>query len=94
MKVDDLKAQLNLDHDLDDDLLVGKLTTAQVWVGSYIGKPIAEMDTVPATISEAVLQLAATWYEQREAVSYGSSGETVPFGVYELLAGHRAWSAF
>jgi uncharacterized phage protein (predicted DNA packaging) len=92
--IDELKLQLNLDHDLDDDLLIGKLAAAQVWVGNYIGTPLADLDSIPATINEAVLQLAAAWYEQREATSYGSSGEAVPFGVHDLLAGHRLWAAF
>ncbi len=93
MTLDELKAHLNLDHDADDVLLVGKLTAAQVWVGTYIGTPLTSLQAIPANVSEAVLQLAASWYEQREAVAFGNAW-TVPFGVHELLAPARTWSAF
>ncbi|MDD9730452.1 head-tail connector protein [Mameliella sp. AT18] len=82
-----LKAQLNLDHDLDDALLLHKLDAAETWAASFIGAALA--DPVPAPVTEAVLQLAAHWYENREAVAYGGSGAPIPFGVVELLRPYR-----
>lgn len=82
-----LKSQLNLDHGLDDDLLAHKLTAAETWVSNYIG---SAFDKDNAAQTEAALQLAAYWYEQREAASFGSGVKPVPFGVRDLLESYKA----
>ena len=79
-----LKSQLNLDHDLDDALLTHKLAAAEVWITNYTGNAF-EAD---AARTEAALQLAAYWYEQRESAS-DVTMRPVPFGVHELLAPYR-----
>lgn len=78
-----LKQQLNLDHDLDDALLEHKLNAAEAWAGAFMGWPFD--GSAPQT--EAVLQLAAHWYENREAA--GPSSTPIPFGVTELLRPYR-----
>lgn len=80
-----LKAQLNLDHSLDDELLAHKLAAAEAWIVQHTGAPFA---AEPA-LTEAALQLAAYWYEQREAASFGVSTQPIPFGVLELLRPYR-----
>ena len=80
-----LKSQLNLDHDLDDALLAHKLAAAEMWIGNHTGLGFTVGD---AAVTEAALQLAAYWYEQREGASEISM-RLVPFGVYELLAPYR-----
>lgn len=47
---------------------------------------------VPATLGEAILQLAAWWGEQREAALVEGGAREIPFGVAELLRGHRGWT--
>lgn len=47
---------------------------------------------VPATLCEAILQLAAWWHEQRETALVEGGAREIPFGVAELLRGHRGWS--
>ncbi|WP_417278404.1 head-tail connector protein [Celeribacter sp.] len=102
-----LKAHLNLEHDLDDDLLQLYLNAAEAYVAKYIGGEIPEIpepvvdadgfllvkaDPDPVPdIRLAVLMLAGFWYENREAAQ--SSGKTamVPFGVHDLLDSHRRW---
>ena len=86
-----LKSQLNVDHDADDALLSHKIAAAEAWIADYVGKALADFDPLPATITEAVLQLAAHWYESREAISFGNTGAEVPFGVRDLLRSHREW---
>ncbi|SLN62285.1 Phage gp6-like head-tail connector protein [Roseovarius litorisediminis] len=81
-----LKSQLNLDHDLDDALLAHKLDAAEIWIGNHTGVAFAAGD---AALTEAALQLAAYWYEQREAASFEGSGRPVPFGVRDLLNSYR-----
>lgn len=83
-----LKAQLNLEHDLDDALLSHKLAVAEEWIGNFTGTPFADHQPVPASLTEAALQLAAYWYVQREGAS-DMRLTAVPFGVLELLNPYR-----
>jgi uncharacterized phage protein (predicted DNA packaging) len=83
-----LKAQLNIEHDLDDGLLTHKLAVAEEWIGSFVGNPFADHDPLPASLTEAALQLAAYWYGQRESVS-DARLTSIPFGVIELLRPYR-----
>ncbi len=76
-----LKSQLNLDHNLDDDLLAHKLAASEIWITGYLGVPF---DGTNAAQTEAALQLAAYWYEFREA-ALDSRIMPVPFGVRDLL---------
>ena len=85
------KQHLNLDHDQDDALLAHKLGAAEGWIENFIGAPLAELDPFPADLVEAILQLAAYWYEQREAVSFGVNMNAVPFGVLDLVRPYREW---
>lgn len=84
-----LKAQLNLEHDLDNSLLTHKLAVAEDWIGNFVGKPFAAHDPMPASLTEAALQLAAYWYVQREGAS-DMRLTAVPFGVIDLLRPYRA----
>ena len=81
-----LKAQLNLEHDQDDALLTHKLAVAEEWIANYTGAHFAE--PVPASLTEAALQLAAYWYVSREAAT-DMRLTAVPFGVLELIAPYR-----
>lgn len=88
-----LKQHLRIDHDADDALLAHKIAAAEQWIADFVGKPLADFNPLPATITEATLQLAAHWYEQREAVTFGDTGAVIPFGVYDLLRPYREWGA-
>lgn len=81
-----LKAQLNLEHDLDDALLAHKLSTAEVWIANYTG---TAFDPDNPVMIESALQLASFWYEQREAASFDQSSKPIPFGVRDLLNVYR-----
>lgn len=76
-----LKDQLNLDHSFDNDLLEHKLAAAEIWIANHTGVPF---DPTNAAQTEAALQLAAYWYEQREAVLEGRM-MPIPFGARDLL---------
>jgi hypothetical protein len=99
--VEMLKEQLNLTADLgvDDDALLGrKLAAAQDHVERLLGYKIeatyggASQDEVPPALVEAVLQTAAHFYENREAVLVGVTGAELPFGVASIVDGSREWS--
>ena len=83
-----LKAQLRLDNTADEDsFLTHKLATAEDWIRGHIGADLP--DPMPPAMTEAALQLAAHWYEAREAVAFGISGAPIPFGVTALLQSYR-----
>ncbi|WP_151720652.1 head-tail connector protein [Gemmobacter serpentinus] len=94
--VPELKAYLNLPIsldepplDTDDTLLSLKIDAAEAYCASFIGTPIP--DPAPAAIKQAVLMLAAYWYEMREAATVGGNPYSVPFGVHDLLQAHHVW---
>lgn len=89
LTVEELKAQLNVEHDADDALLRQKLEAAEAYAASYIGGPIP--DPCPAAIRQAILMLAALWYGVREASTFGGNPVPIPFGTHDLLRAHRAW---
>lgn len=83
-----LKAHMNLETDLDDALLSQKIDAAEAYAASFIGGPVP--DPALAAVVQAVLMLAAFWYEAREAATLGGSPYPVPFGAHDLLQAHRA----
>lgn len=58
----------------------------------FIAGLAAGVEDVPETLREAIAQLAAWWYEQRETAIAGGDAREIPFGVAELLREHRGWS--
>ena len=90
--VEQLRQQLNLDTDMEDDtFLAGKISAAESWIEAFIGEPLADIDPLPGAIPEAVLQLAAHLFANREAVIVGVSASQMPFGVIDLIRPWRAW---
>ncbi|MHC4051500.1 head-tail connector protein [Bradyrhizobium sp. 25ACV] len=88
--LDQAKAHLNVTLDNDDALLTDKLAAAKAWVSAYTaGDPDA--DGAPAPLQEAVLQLTAHLYQNREASLVGVTAQQLPFGFLDLLAPYRAW---
>lgn len=94
-----LKEQLSITADIgtmDDAMLGRKLAAAQGFVERQLGYRIAsrfggvDQEPVPDDLVEAVLQLAAWWYESRETA--GDGAREVPFGVSDIIALHRDWS--
>lgn len=85
------KAHLNVTIDADDALIGEKLAAAKAFVAAYTAGEVDSDDT-PAPVREAVLQLAAHLYENREASLIGITAQHLPFGFLDLLANYRAFS--
>lgn len=99
--LEELKAQLNFTDGLgtaDDALMTAKIAAAQDHIERLLGYKIEEVypgapdDPVPASLSQAVLMLAAHWYENREAVIVGVTAMPMPLGVREIVREYREWS--
>jgi hypothetical protein len=100
-ELDDLKAQLSFTDDIgveDDGLLQLKLDAAHNHVERMLGFQIEEcfggedQEPIPPALIEAVLQLAAWWYEQREAALTGTIVAEVPYVVQELVTAYREFT--
>ena len=101
VSVSELREQLNFTSDqgaIDEDLLQRKLDAALDHVQRLLGFKIEDnyggedQEEVPASLIEAIYQLAAHWYENREATIIGVSGQELPFGVRQIINEYRDWS--
>lgn len=97
--LDQVKAQLAFTDDLgatDDPLLNRKIAAAQNHIERLLGFGIeatfggAGQDPVPPALVEAVCQLAAWWYENREAAT--DKAAELPFGVREIVQEYRGFT--
>ena len=97
--LEQLKDQLSFTDDIgtaDDAMLQRKLDAAQNHVERLLGYVIEDtfggddQDPIPPALVEAVSQLAAWWYEQREAA--GDGAREVPFGVREIITEYREFT--
>lgn len=87
------KAHLAITDDTDDLLISSKIDAAQAHLERWLGYEIAtEYPVPPADLKEAVLQLTAHWYENREATVVGVSAALMPFSLREIISGRRKWS--
>lgn len=98
--LDQVKEQLSFTDDMgtaDDALLTRKIEAAQDHIERLLGFKIEgtfggqDQDPVPASLVEAVSQLAAHWYEQRETAIAGQAMASIPFGVWEIVTEYREW---
>ena len=101
LTVAQLKEQLNFTADLGtaDDALIGrKIAAAQNHIERLLGFKIETAatdgregfeDGIPPALIEAVSQLAADWYENREATLVGVTAQSIPFGVEEIIREYR-----
>ena len=95
----DMTAHVGLTGDAPEgeyEALAGKVAAAQNHVERLLGFRIEErfggedQEPVPPALVEAVMQLAAWWFENREAVS--DRDRMLPFGVEEIVNEYREWS--
>lgn len=91
-----LKQHCNIVDDTDNAVLARVLSAATRHVECVLGFALDDEselpDGVPADLDQAVLMLAAHWYENREATLIGISGHDVPFGVSQILGEHRRYT--
>lgn len=91
-----LKEQCNVTGAADDALLGRLLTAATRQVERQLGYKLDDAtalpDGAPADLELAVYQLAADWYENREANLVGVTAQPLPFGVRDIIAEYRNYT--
>lgn len=99
LTLDDIKAHLNLDHDLDDELLeTYKIATLEV-CQKHIGKTFGEEETektIPFTpaIKIGCLMYIAYLYTNREAVTDLANLKPAPMTISALWEVYREPCAY
>jgi len=99
LTLDDIKAHLNLDHDLDDELLetykVATLEVCQKHIGKTFGDEETE-NTVPFTPSIKVgcLMYIAYLYTNREAITDLANLKQAPMTISALWGVYREPCAY
>ena len=99
--LDEIKEQLRIDFDDDDDILQRKLDAAQNHLERLLGYKIETeypptagnppASTVPPALRECVCQLAGHWYENREA-TIPDAVQVMPISVDDVVREFRNWS--
>ena len=99
LTIDEIKAHLNLDHDLDDELLeaykVATLEVCQKHIGKTFGEEETE-NTIPFTpaIKIGCLMYIAYLYTNREAVTDLANLKPAPMAISALWEVYREPCAY
>jgi uncharacterized phage protein (predicted DNA packaging) len=89
VSLDLAKAHMKVDGTAEDELISLYLDAAETWCGNYTGKPISDLDPVPADVKLAILKLVAFYFEVRSLATYGLSVDMAPQGVTSILNSYR-----
>lgn len=94
VSIAELKEELAFTADIgavDDALLIRKINAAQDHVERLLGYQITQKfpELTPPALSQAICQLAAHWYENRELTG---DGRASPFGLNEIIAEYRDYT--
>lgn len=92
----DLKQQCNVSGSDDDAVLTRLLAAATAHVERLLGFKLDDADELPAgapaDLELAILQIAADWYENREATLIGVSAQPIPYGAREIVNEYRKYT--
>ena len=96
LTIADLKDQCEVTGTADDAKLTRFLAAATAHVERLLGFALDDTaalpDGTPADLELAVLQLAADWFENREASLVGVTAMPIPFGVREIVNEYRTYT--
>lgn len=83
------KQHMKIDGSAEDDLVSLYVEGAEAWISNYIGKPVADLDPLPADVKIAILRLVSFYYECRNIATFGVSAQLAPLGVTSILDSYR-----
>lgn len=96
-----MRDHLSLTSDMggiDDALIVRLLGAAEGHVERLLGYGLHETfiqpdgGEIPPALTQAICELTAWWYEQRETAVVGATASEVPFGVAEIVREYREYT--
>jgi uncharacterized phage protein (predicted DNA packaging) len=61
-----VKEHLRIEHDFDDDLILGYMAAAKDFAETFLGRKLEEFDELPATVLSGLLLHVGLMYEDRE----------------------------
>lgn len=95
LTVEDVRQHLNVTLTDDDALIASKIAAAEAWVATFIGSALDDATAfpngTPEPVKEAVRQLVASLYENREANAVGVNVGSLDPGFFDLLAPYRTY---
>lgn len=98
LQLDDAKAHLRVTITDDDTLIQSKIDAAEAWIVNFLGVSLTDATTfpngAPPDVLEAIRQLVAFFYDNREAAVVGNTitiTQLTP-GLYDLLAPYRTYA--
>lgn len=62
-----VKEHLRIEHDFEDDLILGYMAAAKNFAETFLGRKLEEFDELPATVLSGLLLHVGLMYEDREA---------------------------
>lgn len=83
------KQHLKVDGTDEDALIMLYIEAAEQYVAHYLGKPLADLNPLPADIKLAILRLVAFYYECRNLATFGLSSQIAPQAVVVILDSYR-----
>ena len=94
-----VKANLILNHDMDDALLLGYIAAAVSYAEAYQHKPAGyyKKTELPPTTEQAVIMLSSHFYESRDGSTggffsdYVGAAQNVWTAIHRLLAMNKDW---
>lgn len=85
--LEQVKHQCRIEHNEEDDLLIGYIDAAEAFAAGWIDGKLDEDN--PAQ-QQALLLLVSHWYENREAVNNDYQKPTpIPFGFEAIMQRYR-----
>ncbi|MGR9434786.1 head-tail connector protein [Rhizobium leguminosarum] len=73
-----------------DELLQHYLEAAEARASGYLGFPLSDFEpAVPVDVKQAILQIAAHLFQNREAVLIGVNAYELPYGIDDFLRKFR-----
>ncbi|OCJ05255.1 hypothetical protein A6U87_14700 [Rhizobium sp. AC44/96] len=92
VSVSEVQFHMNIEENEPAPDLYRKILAAEDYIGNFIGKPLSEFDPLPHALREAVKQLTAHLWENREATLVGIDLTQNSPGLFDLMAPYREWS--
>ncbi len=89
VSLDLAKAHMKIDGNAEDELVSLYIDGAETWISNYIGKPLADLDPLPADVKIAILRLVSFYFECRNIATFGVSAQLAPLGVTSILDSYR-----